>query len=96
MRPSDTDLSKKFSRFAGREVNAREKTRNVKIGEVSLDEKDPAVAALATAVRKAGLELRLWIPGMAGTCDYRLNRLNAHVEKSDDGKFRIGSSFTLG
>ncbi len=103
MRPSDTDLSKKFARFAGREVNAREKTRNVKIGdtvypitEVSLDEKDPAVAALATAVRKAGLELRLWIPGMAGTCDYRLNRLNAHVEKADDGKFRIGSSFTLG
>lgn len=103
MRPPKTDLSKKFAKFAGREVNAVEKTQNVKIGdtvypitEVRLGKDDPAVTELVAAVKAAKLELRLWLPGMMGTMDYRLNRLNAHVEKGTDGKYRIGSSFTLG
>lgn len=103
MRPANTDLSKKFAKFAGREVNAVEKNFDYKIGdttypmtEVHLAKDDPAVAELNAAVKKANLSLRLWLPGMMGTMDYRLNRLNAHVEKAADGKYRIGSSFTLG
>lgn len=103
MRPNDTDLSKQFAKFAGREVKAVEKTQNVKIGndtypisEVRLDKDCPAVAELAAAVKAAGLQLRLWTPGMMGTMDYRLDRLNVHVAKAPDGKYRIGSSFNLG
>ena len=103
MRPNDTDLSKQFAKFAGREVKAIEKTQNVKIGdtvypitEVHLASDCPAVAELTAAVKAAGLQLRLWTPGSMGTMDYRLDRLNAGVEKAADGKFRISSSFTLG
>lgn len=103
MRPIETDLSKQFAKFAGREVNAKEITQNVKIGdttypitEVHLDKDDPAVTELSAAVKAAGLKLRLWLPGTMGTMDYRLDRLNAGVEKAADGKYRITSSFTLG
>lgn len=103
MRPNETDLSKQFAQFAGREVNAKEITQNIKIGdttypitEVHLDKNDPAVAELTAAVQAAGLKLRLWTPGSVGTMDYRLDRLNANVEKAADGKWRISSSFTLG
>lgn len=103
MRPDNTDLSKQFAKFAGREVIAVEKVQNIKIGdttypihEVHLDDNCPAVAELSAAVKAAGLHLRLWTPGSMGTMDYRLDRLNANVEKASDGKWRIGSSFTLG
>ncbi len=103
MRPVNTDLSTQFAKFAGREVKAVEKIQNVKIGdttypmhEVRLDKDCPAVAELAAAVKEAGFHLRLWTPGMMGTMDYRLDRLNVNVAKAPDGKYRIGSSFTLG
>lgn len=97
MRPANTDLSQQFAKFAGREVKVEEKHfPKWGITEARVDHTDPAVAELTAAVQATGLQLRLWSPGMMGTMDYRLNRLNAHVEKAADGKYRIGSSFTLG
>lgn len=100
----NADLSQQFAKFAGREVNAVEKTETLKlkhlgditVTSVHIDDKDPAVAELAAAVAAAGLQLRLWAPGMMGTMDFRTDRLNANVEKAPDGKYRLGHSFTLG
>lgn len=104
MMPPKTDLSQQFAQFAGRAVNAIEKTETLKlkhlgditVTSVHIDDKDPAVAELRAAVEAAGLALRLWTPGSMGTMDYRLDRLNAGIEKAPDGKYRIGHSFTLG
>lgn len=104
MQPSKTDLSQQFAAFANRPVNAKEVVRKLKfegldemtITEVRLDKKDPAVAELTAAVKKAGLHLRLWTPGAIGTMDYRLDRLNAYIEKAPDNTYRIAKRFYLG
>ena len=98
------DVSNQFNSFAGKEVTVTEKpwTRTSKyLGEISgvsviLDNNDPVVKELNDAVTAAGLHLRLWLPGTMGTMDYRLNRVNAHVEKESDGKYRIQPNFNLG
>ncbi len=98
-----TDLSKQFRRFAGREVKVSEKIRSYTVASqtftattVHLHKNNPAVKELATAVKAAGLQLRLWTASSIGTMDYRLDRLNARVEKHEDGTYRIGKLFTLG
>ena len=99
------DVSVQFAKFAGREVNVTERqTKPRLIGKTYysetipvLDSNDPAVAELTAAAQKAGFELRLNFPPHGfGTRDYRLDRLNADVVKASDGKYRIGSSFSLG
>ena len=99
------DVSQQFNQFAGREVAVTEKDMTAfykKLGfdyagvEAHLDENDPVVAELEAAVQKAGLQLRLWLPGMMGTMDYRLDRVNVHVAKEDDGKYRIQPGMNIG
>ena len=100
------NLSKIFGRFAGREVGLIEKPYEIKLrstGEtirgtnlVLGNENDPTVKELREEASKHGLQLRLWWPGLMGTMDYRLDRLNAHVEKADDGKWRVSSNFGIG
>lgn len=100
---SSHDLSAQFAHFAGREVRAKEHTEMVEVGdmsypftEVHLAKNDPAVKELTAAAKAAGLQLRLLIPGMAYTTDYRQDRLNATVAKATDGKYRFSPSFTIG
>ncbi len=99
------DLSSIFQKFAGREVAMVEEkvTLNFKgmepieFYEVRLaNDNDPVIAELRTEVEKNGLTLRLWWPGTLGTADMRYDRLNAHVEKEADGKWRIAPKFTIG
>lgn len=103
MRPAKTDLSKEFAAFAGREVQATEHKHNVTIAgrdfpytEVRFAENDPALAELNASAKAAGLHVRLWLPNSMGTMDYQRNRLNVNIEKARDGKYRLGSSFTIG
>ena len=100
MRSDKTDLSQQFAKFAGRAVKAQDITHHVRVGDatypvthVEIDQNDPAVAELRAAVQAAGLSLRLWTPGSMGTMDYRLDRLNAGIEKAADGTYRIGHRF---
>ncbi len=105
MLPPEYDLSEQFKKFAGREVNATEQTssryykfldKTITSTYVTLDDNDPAVKELEAAVKAAGLELRIWLPGTAGTTDMVDNRLNVDVEKAADGKYRFGARFTIG
>jgi hypothetical protein len=98
----NTDLSKQFARFAGREVDATERKQSHVFGgktyesvSVSLSDTDPVIAE----IRKAAghLTLRVWTPDSIGTMDFRLDRLNIYVDKDPaDGKYKVGNRFHLG
>ena len=95
------ELSKIFNKFVGKEVKMNEVVHNrPRIGsytQVSLaDENDPTVVSMRKAAEKNGLKLRLWWPGIMGTMDYRTDRVNAHIEKETDGKYRISNRFNIG
>lgn len=99
------DLTKQFNTFVGREVAVTEKSMKEfykKLGfdydgiEAHLDENDPVIKELSDAVAKAGLSLRIWLPDTMGTMDMRPNRLNVHIRKEDDGKYRIQPGMGLG
>ncbi len=46
-------------------------------------------ATIAELRARAGARLRIWLPGTVGIMNYDLSRVNAHIEKSEDGVFRI-------
>lgn len=96
------DLSQEFARFAGREVAATVTvgktfvSRGVTLTELDsilIDEKDPTVVELAKAARKAGFYLQIHAIGYQYDKHLRRDLLNAYIEKSDDGKFRLGTQF---
>lgn len=93
------DLKKTFAKYAGREVDATETVHQTKWGDftsVHLNQADPVLTSLFQEAAQAGLEVRLWTPGTAGTCDHVVTRLNVYVEKEPDGKYRITDNFHLG
>lgn len=99
------DVSHIFNKFAGREVNMTERTEKIKfkhIGEQSFtvvepaNKDEPLFKEMQDEASKHGLTLRLFWPGMAGTMDCRNDRVNAHIEKGTDGKWRVGRHFGIG
>lgn len=103
MRPTNK-LGAAFNKFAGREIEVIENKQDIVIGgktypvtDVKLkDKNDPVISELRQAAEKAGLKLRLWLPGSVGTMDYRTDRLNVRVEKETDGKYRISKHMNIG
>jgi hypothetical protein len=93
-----------FNKFAGREIAVVETQQTLDIGgetytfnEVDFaNPNDPTIKAMEKAAKDHGLHLRLWLPGSAGTADYRTDRVNAYVEKAADGKYRVTSKFGIG
>lgn len=102
--PSHDDISRIFNKFAGKEIEMVESSRSVKIGGKDqtrtmarlADPQNPIIAEMREAAAEAGLRLRLWLPGSAGTRDFRYDRVNAHVEKNSDGKYRVANRFSIG
>ena len=98
--PPMRDVSRIFNKFAGREVPMESKV--VKVAGYTFTEHepknnpDPVLTALEKEATKNGLSLRVWWPGIAGTCDYREDRVNAHIEQGHDGKWRVSPRFDLG
>lgn len=94
------DVSHIFNKFAGREVPMKEEPvviRGKTYHQTKLvDENDPTLKEMHDAAKKAGLRLRVWLPGTMGTMDYRTDRVNAHVTKEADGKYRVGKKFNIG
>ncbi len=97
------NVSQKFAAFAGRTVTATEHNETLRLGEntytlvnIIVDENCAAIAELTAAVKAARLQLRLNIPGTANTTDFQPNRVNAYLEKGDDGTYRLGAKFDLG
>jgi hypothetical protein len=82
------NLTAIFGKFAGQEV----KDPQCETGGIS----DPVIEAMRAEATKHGFRLRVWFPGTRGTTDYRTDRVNAHIEQADDGKWRIGNRFNIG
>jgi hypothetical protein len=99
------DVSHIFNKFAGREVPMVEEKKvhhspysgDHEYTQVKLaDPNDPTVQEMRDEAKKHGLKLRLWWPGIAGTMDFRTDRINAHIEKEADGKYRVSKRFNIG
>jgi hypothetical protein len=98
------DLSKIFGKFAGREVPMNEKQEEYRVGRLTRTriiatpaEEKPAVGEeMKAEAEKHGLKFRLLWPGRGYTDDYVRTRVNAHVEKGKDGKYRISNKFDIG
>ncbi|MDE1151443.1 MAG: hypothetical protein PW788_02805 [Micavibrio sp.] len=94
------DVSHIFNKFAGKEVPMKEEEfdfKGHKYTQVKLaDENDATVKEMRDAAKDAGLRLRLWLPGTMGTMDFRMDRVNARIEKEADGKYRVSPRFNLG
>ncbi len=101
---SPHDIRPLFNKFAGREIEMIETARTVRIGgkdqirtEARLaDPQNPLIADMHDTATNAGFRLRLWFPGSIGTRDVRADRINAHIEKSPDGKYRVAARFHIG
>jgi len=93
-----------FNKFTGREVPMTETSHTIMIGgkpftidEINLaDPNDATLREMKKLADDNGLILRTWWPGTVGTCDYMTNRVNAHIEKSADGKYRVDNRFDIG
>lgn len=77
-----TDL---FNKFAGKEVLSP-----------IMSMPDPVIAEMKQLANDNGLKLRVWFPNTVGTMDYQPDRVNAHIEKGADGKYRVSNRFNLG
>ena len=84
-------LEEVFNKFAGKEIQVTETDRGVQIAK-----SDKTVSELKKAIEEAGFRLRLWMPNSMGTCDFRTDRVNVHVGKGKDGKYRVGKKFNIG
>lgn len=96
-------LTKLFNKFVGKEVPMIEKKVPANIGcrivettQVSpADPKDPVLEEMKKTAEENGLKLRVWWPGVSGTKDLRNNRVNAHIAKASDGKYRVTDDFQI-
>src|SRR4051812_40315344 len=100
----EKSLTDIFNQFAGKEVPMAETSRTLNIGgkDYTFNEiapanaNDPTLEAMKKAANDKGLRLRVWWPGIMGTMDYDTRRVNAHIEKAQDGKWRVSNRFNLG
>jgi hypothetical protein len=90
------DITAIFNKFAGKEIRVVEKTHTITIegkayteARAELGQREPTVAAMKKLASDHGLTLSVLLPGQISTTDYRTDRINAHVEKDADGKYRI-------
>lgn len=79
------DIASLFNRFAGKEVQPPDAKNS-----------DTVIREMQKIASDNGFVLRVWFPGMGGTKDYRVGRINAYVEKGADGKYRVGNRFSIG
>ena len=99
------DITEIFNRFAGREVPMVEiqKTHN-SFGETYTDTvlqlanpNDPTLQEMQKVAKDNGLTLRFFWPTHGrGIDDAKPDRVNVHIGKAADGKYRISKNFKVG
>lgn len=81
-----------FDKYLGRKVLVKETSETLKIGDEDYDftncEIEPS-ETVVSEIQKEHSHVRVWLPGTMGTMDYRLDRLNVHIEKQADGSYEI-------
>ncbi len=97
------DIAKIFNKYAGKEIQVEEKyvflsfgRSSYAYGDIKPDKNDPVLKAMKRAASEKGLTLRVWFSESTRSCDYRKDRLNVHVTKGEDGKYRVSDKFTIG
>jgi hypothetical protein len=88
------DAATDFQKFVGRPVKLNEVKTKYKDKEYShfeYDEQDPTIVEINTLVAQKSLKLRVWTPGMAGTCDWWTDRINVHIEPVGQGFGQVKS-----
>ena len=96
---SNPQISDLFNDFAGKEVEMLERKyeyRGKNYTEYTIKKGDETITAMQDLAKENDVTLRMWAPGSVGTMDFRMNRVNGGVEQGTDGKWRVGSSFTIG
>jgi hypothetical protein len=96
-------MIKIFGRFIFAEVPlVEEKKTHTFLGKehtyenISLaDENHPVLVDLRKTAKECGMKVRVWWPGMIATMELDRDRLNVHLEKSADGKWRIAERMHL-
>jgi hypothetical protein len=104
MKHKHIDLSSIFGQFAGKEVpmiedkiKRRRNGKEVEYDRITpADQNDPTLSEMRKAANDNCLKLRVWWPGIVGTTDFRTDRVNAHIEKCADGKWRVSDRFSIG
>lgn len=98
------DVSALFNKFANKEVQIIEEERTYespRLGKipythVEIAENEPTFKEMQEIAKAKNLSLRIWLPGTAGTADFRMDRVNVDVDKDEKGTWRVGKSFRLG
>ena len=93
-------LSSLFGRFVGQEVTVTETAVECE-GEMSTihtsdGDSDTVTIAMRAAAKEHGLLLRQWVRMDLDPTDVMSDRVNVSVVKGADGKWRVGSDFTIG
>ena len=93
------DLIEVFEKFVGREVNAAKETVRVagyNIERLCLADGEMLISEMQKEANKNGLILRVQWPDVAVTMGRQVNRVNAYLEKGEDGKWRVSPRFKIG
>src|SRR4051812_48373769 len=97
------DIAKIFNKFAGKEVKVEETQSILSFGgqiyafsNVKAAANDPTLKAMEEAANENGFALRVWFSGASSRCDYRTDRVNIHVLKGPDGKYRVSDKINIG
>lgn len=89
--------SEVLQEFIGRKVRVEEKEMTFtssrygerKYTHCAVADDDEVMHELNIEAAKLGLNIRTWTPNSIGTCDFRTDRVNVRLDKSEDGTYSI-------
>lgn len=87
-----SQVLEQFNKYAGREVNVLKEHKVIlQFGytDYSVAPNDPTLQAIQKDAQSAGLELSVRMPDTVGTMEFNDKRVNIHVDKDRDEKWRI-------
>ena len=95
------ELKDIFGRFVGKEIKLNDEEKVIKFRggehpyhEYSLVEDDPVVKEMQEAAKEYGLSIRFLWTG-ADTDGYEPERVNVHLERTEQGNWRVTDQFDL-
>lgn len=92
-------LLEKFNKYAGREVYVHEKQRffmSHGYTERTLFMRDPAIKEMTKEAKAEGIEVKFWMPDEKNELKQNRKRLNVHVARDENKKWRIQSDMRFG